>query len=245
MGDTGHTGDTGPMGDTGHTGDTGPMGDTGHTGDTGPTGYMGDTGETGHTGPTGHMGDTGHIGETGPTGTVGDKGVTGPTGIIGPTGPTTTSSSFSATFINIVSITSQTLSLDQPVAFDNTVYSAGSCGHLPGDTDIWIWQSGYYYVYINIHHLETCQFTLVINDDNVTIGNVFSSVNGSQNSHSAIIMIPPSQISLPTPVSPTGLGARLRVINHSSVVNIISTASAGNASPDTSAIIDIILLQPV
>jgi hypothetical protein len=179
---------------------------------------------------------------------VGEKGDTGHIGQIGPTGPTaisTTSSSFSATFINIVSVTSQTLSLDQPVVFDYTVYSAGSSGHLPGDTDIWLWQSGYYYVYINIHHLGPCQFTLIINDDAVTVGNIFSSENGSQNSHSAIIMIPPSQISLPTPVSPTGLGARLRVINHSSVVNIVSTTGAGNASPDTSAIIDIILLQPI
>jgi hypothetical protein len=84
-----------------------------------------------------------------------------------------------------------------------------------------------------------------LNDEATAIGNIFSSDGGSQNSHSVMIMISPSQINLPTPVSPTRLGARLRVINHSSVVHIVSSSSIGNASPDTAAIIDIILLQAI
>ena len=60
------------------------IGDTGPTGDTGPIGYTGDTGLTGDTGPTGYTGDTGLTGDTGPTGATGATGATGP---MGPTGP--------------------------------------------------------------------------------------------------------------------------------------------------------------
>jgi hypothetical protein len=196
-------------------------------------------------GPTGDTGPSGDTGVTGPTGPNGDVGPPGPMGDTGPMGPISQSISFSSTFINVVSTTSQVLSLEQPVSFDSIVYSSGNCGHLPGDTDVWVWQSGYYFVYINIHHQEPCQFTLVLNNDSVTIGNIFTSAGGSQNSHSVVVMVSSSQINLPTPVSPTGFGARFRVINHSSVVHINSTLSAGNASPDTSAIMDIILLQPI
>jgi hypothetical protein len=56
----------------------------------------------------------------------------------------------------------------------------------------------------------------------------------------------PSDISEPTLVSPTGLGCKLRLVNHTSfvpVVTIDGVAGGGSAFPDSTATMTVILLK--
>ena len=89
MGDTGTSGDTGPMGPTGEQGIQGLTGEQGIQGSTGYTGLQGPTGEQGIQGLTGNQGIQGATGYTGLQGIEGPTGLQGSTGIQGPAGYST------------------------------------------------------------------------------------------------------------------------------------------------------------
>jgi hypothetical protein len=186
------------------------------------------------------MGPTGPTGETGPTGPTGEVG---PTGAIGLTGPVY---DFSPTYINAYSTTVQTIATEQSISFDGFTSKYGSCGHLPGDIDVWVWQPGSYHIITKLHHVEPCQFSLFLNGQ-VVVGAIYSSPTGSsQNANSIILDIYPSDISQPTNVSPTGFGAKLNVANHTSyapIIEIDGVGGAGSAGPDITAIMTVFLLR--
>jgi hypothetical protein len=135
---------------------------------------------------------------------------------------------------------------EQAIAFDLYSSKSGSCDHLPGDTDVWVWQAGSYFVHINLHHTEPCQFSIFKNAIPV-IGSIFSSPTGAtQNSHTVIVDVLPSDISEPTSLSPSGFACKLRLVNHTSyvpVVTINGVAGGGSAAPDSTATMSVILLK--
>jgi hypothetical protein len=140
----------------------------------------------------------------------------------------------------------QEIATEQAIMFDAYSSKSGSCDHLPGDTDVWVWQPGSYFVHINLHHTEPCQFAIFKNAIPIP-GAIFSSPTGAtQNAHTIIVDILPSDISEPTPVSPSGFACKLRLINHTSfvpVVTIDGVDGGGSAAPDATATMTVILLK--
>jgi hypothetical protein len=244
-GDTGHTGDTGPTGDTGHTGDTGPIGYTGPTGDTGFTGETGITGNTGFTGETGITGDTGEIGPIGPTGDTGPIGISGEPGHEGPTGPTGPKGSLSNTFLNAYSVNEQTVQQNSAVIFENQTFVYGNCYHSPNTSQLWVWQAGFYQIYVSIYQLESGQFSLMKNGNTIVPGSTIGSLNASALNNICIVEVLPEDISMPYVNSPTGLACQIELVNTSSrlpYVSLYGSQSTGNTTPQNTATITIHLL---
>lgn len=235
-GTNGTNGQPGPLGLPGPPGSRGCMGPTGHWG------HRGDTGETGSTGATGPIGNTGETGSTGATGATGPIGQTGSTGATGPV------FDFSPTFINVYSNTLQSILSEQSVYFEHVSAQSGYCGHLLTDGDVWFWKAGYYYIHVNLHHIEPCQFSILKNGL-VVDGSTFASPTGStQNSHTVIIEIYPTDINQITPVSPSNIACKLQLINHTSYVPVVTlngVGGAGSAPNDTVATMTIFLLKEI
>jgi hypothetical protein len=238
----GVNGQPGPLGLPGPPGSRGCMGPTGHWGHKGDTGETGSTGATGPIGNTGETGATGPIGNTGATGPIGNTGETGSTGATGPV------FNFASTFINVYSNTPQNILQEQSVSFESISAQSGDCGHLLTDGDVWFWKSGYYYVHVNLHHIEPCQFSILKNGV-VVSGSTFASPTGAtQNSHTVIIEIHPNDINQITPVSPSNLACKLQLVNHTSYVPVVTlngAGGAGSAPNDTVATMSIILLKEI
>jgi hypothetical protein len=186
------------------------------------------------------------MGPTGPTGEKGDKGDAGEVGPTGPVGLTGPVYDFSPTYIHVYSATPQFLTQEQAVSFDTFTSKWGSTGHLPGDTDIWVWQAGSYFIYTNIHHTEPCQFSLYKNN-NTMLGGIYCSPTGAtENGNNIILDIYQSDISEPTTVSPTGFGCKLRLVNHTSyapIIHINGVSGGGSAGPDNTSMFTVILLR--
>jgi len=179
----------------------------------------------------------------GPTGPQGIQGETGPTGSTGPTGH------LSETFIHAYSITPQNVSTEQPIIYDTVSAMVGNCAHLPFTSEVWLWEPGYYYISLTIHHKEPCQFSLIKNDVFQVDGGVFTSPTGStQSTSTLIIFVQPSDIISATALSPSGFACKLEVKNHTSYAPVISldgTSGGGSAEPDNVASFTVILLKSV
>ena len=87
------------------------------TGPAGPTGPRGAMGVKGDPGPQGIPGIPGIPGVTGARGPTGATGATGPTGATGATGPTGAGSTFSPAYIQLSTLSFQTLTPGTPVQF--------------------------------------------------------------------------------------------------------------------------------
>ena len=260
QGHHGCTGDTGPpgcdgkhgctgaTGATGETGATGATGATGPIGNTGATGPIGETGSTGPMGATGDKGDTGDTGATGPTGDTGPIGATGATGDTGPMGPTGATGSLSQTFLHIYSTVDQFLSAEQSVAFDSENALVGNCYHAVGDIYVYIYKAGYYHIYTNLYHQESCQFSLFMNGNIITGSTIGSPTGSSQNSTGLIVKIEPSDLITPLPVSPFTPSAQIDVRNHTSFIPVVTLnglSGSGSASPQITATLVIFLLKDI
>jgi hypothetical protein len=241
-GHTGHTGETGHTGHTGETGHTGHTGETGHTGPTGETGHTGPTGEIGHTGETGHTGHTGETGHTGPTGETGHTGHTGHTGEQGPTGP---KGSISNTFLNVYSVTEQKIEQNAAVLFENKTFNYGSCDHALNTPQLWIWETGFYQIYVSVFQLESGQFSLKKNNS-IIHGSTFGSLNASAINNICIVHITPEDITIPCTLSPTGNACQIELVNTSSrlpYITLYGSHSTGNSIPQNTATITITSLS--
>jgi hypothetical protein len=148
----------------------------------------------------------------------------------------------SQTFISVYSITSQTVTLENPIIFDNILNQMGNIGFIPFTSKIYVWQPGYYYVTSLLHHIEACQFAIFLNGN--VYGFPFSSPTGATHSYSdLIIRINPEDMVNETSLSPSGLAACLEVFNHSSFNPNIRLDNPGGSAPnDLTATINIILL---
>jgi hypothetical protein len=144
-------------------------------------------------------------------------------------------------------VTPQLVSTDQPVIFEFASAIIGNCGFVNSSTEVYTWQSGYYFVSVTLHHKEPCQFSIMKNDIVVVPGGIFSSPTGSTQSHCNLIMyIDESEMISPTALSPSGFACKVQLRNHTSYVPVVSldgTSGAGSAEPDINCSISLILLK--
>jgi hypothetical protein len=160
-------------------------------------------------------------------------------GKTGPQGPT---------FVNAYSTSEQKIEKNGFVFFDNTNAICGDCFHVPNTSEIFIWRTGFYSIYISIFHLESCQFSLLKNSIYIapasTVGSFFTS---SQNSNYFIIQLTNEDMITPTFLSPSGYACKLQFINYTNrsympYVSLIGSYSAGNIIPQITATTTIISL---
>lgn len=147
---------------------------------------------------------------------------TGPTGSMDESDETDSTCCDKA-FINVYSITEQTIDNGSPIKFDTHSACCGDCYHAENSTDIWLWKAGYYQVSVNIYSIESVQFSLVMNDSIVIPGTTFGSLTGlSSNNMTAIICIEDSDMDLPLECSPSGYGCKLQVVNNTCYLQYIT-----------------------
>jgi len=216
---------------------TGPQGPIGLTGPEGPMGTMGPIGLTGPEGPMGTMGPIGLTGPQGPMGTMGPIGLTGPEG---PEGP-----AFAQTFLHVDRETDQVLLAEESVIWDSNPVVYGNASVTLGESELYIWESGYYHMYYNLYHQEACQFA-IFNNNVVLPGTTIGSPTGSsQNSAAVIFQLTDADFISPTDLSPTGFAAKLQVVNHTSYVPLVTLnglTGSGSATPQTTATVTIFKL---
>jgi hypothetical protein len=261
-GDTGPTGDTGPEGKEGPTGPEGKEGPTGKEGKEGKEGPIGKEGEMGHEGPTGKEGKegkTGPVGEMGPEGPTGKEGKegpqgkTGPVGEMGPEGPTGPEgkegkeSTISGTFISAYSMLEQKIEKGNPIVFETHSAVYGECAHAPNSSEIFIWRAGFYHVYTNIYHLESCQFSVFKNAASIIPNSTVGSIGGSsQNTTIFIMQITEDDMITQTTLSPSGYACKLQLVNNTFFVQhvtLIGSASYGNPIMQVTATITVMLIK--
>jgi hypothetical protein len=174
---------------------------------------------TGCTGPAGASGERGDLGCTGERGYMGHTGATGATGATGPTGPSY--NNFSNSFMNVYSTSQQQVISNNPVVFDLNNSVMGDCAHNLNSSQLLFWRTGYYFVYINLYHIEGCQFSLYKNSNSIVPASTIGSLSGTtQNSSSLILHISAENMIYPTNLSPTGYACNIELIN-----NTIGTGS--------------------
>jgi hypothetical protein len=192
---------------------------------------------------------TGYTGCTGPTGIRGEMGCTGMRGHMGYTGPTgpTGSVHFSNTFLSVYNTNQQEVAFNNPVVFnyDNSIF--GDCIHIPNSSQLLFWRTGYYYVYINLYHIEGCQFSLYKNSTSIISGSTIGSLSGTtQNSSSLILQINDSDMIYQTGLSPSGYACNIELINITPFVQSITlydASSVGFTIPQINATISIFFLH--
>jgi hypothetical protein len=218
----------------------GPIGLTGPQGPQGPIGTMGPIGLTGPQGPQGPEGPMGPIGLTGPEGPQGTMGPIGLTGPQGPEGPV-----FAQTFLHVDRETDQVLLAEESVIWDSNPVVYGNAGVTLGESELYIWESGYYHVYYNLYHQEACQFTIFKNNVVLPGTTIGSPTGSSQNSSAVIFQLTDADFISPTDLSPTGFAAKLQVVNHISYIPLVTLnglTGSGSASPQITATVTIFKL---
>ena len=135
------------------------------------------------------------------------------TGCVGPTGPA--AMPFSNTFICVNRETEQLLAKDDAIIWTSNKIKVGDISHVVNASGIYIWRPGYYMVYYNLCHRQPCQFSLFKNGAFVDGSTINSTIDSSQNSSFVIVRIDSSDF---TSLSPSGLAAKLEVVNHTPTV---------------------------
>ena len=138
------------------------------------------------------------------------------TGCVGPTGPPgPTAKPFSNTFICVNRATEQLLAKDDAIIWTSNTIKVGDINNVVNASGIYIWRPGYYMVYYNLCHKQPCKFSLFKNGALVDGSTINSSIDSSQNSSFVIVRIDSSDF---TSLSPSGLAAKLEVVNHTPTV---------------------------
>jgi len=190
--------------------------------------YTGCTGPTGPMGPSGDSGDDGDIGATGPT---------GPTGIM----------NLSDTFMNIYNVNQQQVLYNSPVTFDLNNHIYGDCTHIAGTSEIFLWKTGYYHVYTNLYHIESCQFSFYKNSSiQIPCSSIGSYAGTVQNSNTFILQITYDDLISPSELSPSGFACKIQLMNitpYSPYVTLYDASSIGYTTPQINANITIFFLH--
>lgn len=173
-------------------------------------------------------------------------GFTGPTGPEGPTGPTCSCNTISNTFINTYSTSSQQVLKNYPVIFDTNSSISGICYHSPGTPQIYLYQTGFYYVYINLYHIEGSQFSLFKNSIHIVPQSTIGSVSGSsQNSTCFILEITQDDLTLQISNTSDVLSCQIELINitqYTPSITLYDASSLGYDIPQINASITLFLL---
>jgi hypothetical protein len=186
---------------------------------------------------------TGYTGCTGPTGPIGMTGDIGYTGATGPTG----SVYLSNTFLSVFNTNQQDVLFNKPIVFNNDNSVLGDCIHIQNGSQLLFWKTGYYYVYINLYHIEGCQFSLYKNSTSIIPGSIIGSLSGTtQNSSSLILQINDTDMIYQTGLSPSGYACNIELINITPFVQSITlydASSIGFTIPQINATISIFFLH--
>jgi hypothetical protein len=139
----------------------------------------------------------------------------------------------------------QFLAPEDAVIYDVNGIYYGDCSHTAGDSKLYFWRPGFYYVYSNLYHQEACQFTTFLNGVPVPGTTKGSPTGASQNSSAGIIQIKTTDFITPTSASPSGFAAAIEIVNHTSFVPIVTLnglGGSGSASPQITATVTVILI---
>ena len=184
-----------------------------------------------------YTGSTGPVGPIGPTGDIGPIGPTGPTGII----------NLSDTFINIYNLNQQQVLYNNPIIFDLNNYVYGDCTHIAGTSEIFLWKTGYYHVYTNLYHIESCQFSFYKNSSTpIPCSSIGSYAGTAQNSNTFILKITDDDLISPTELSPSGFACKIQLINntpYAPYITLYDASSIGYTTPQINANITIFFLH--
>lgn len=148
------------------------------------------------------------------------------------------------TFINAYSIIEQTIKYNKPVVFDTHSALCGCCFHEPKSGNIWIYDSGYYYITININTVESAQFSLVKNELSIIPGTTIGTISRmSNNTMNTIIHISEYDITEKLFNSKNGNACKLQLINNTNntpYITLYGSESAKYIIPQNTASITII-----
>lgn len=151
------------------------------------------------------------------------------------------------TFLNAYSITEQTIPFGSAVLFDTHSAMEGNCFHEAKTSDIWIYQSGYYNITININTVEPAQFSLVKNALTIIPGTTMGSISGLANNNiNTIIYISDNDMMEQLMYSQSGIACKLQVINntqYSEHISLYGAASANFIIPQNTASITIMYIS--
>lgn len=190
---------------------------------------------------------SGSPGPEGPPGPPGPMGPCGPTGPIGTSVPSLSGAGGCCdTFLNIYSTQQQQVASNSPVVFHLNNYVKGSCAHEPDTTAICVWKPGFYHVYTNIYHIESCQFSLCKNNDIIPASTIGSIAGACQNSSVSIVQITDSDICMPYLASPTGNACVLQLLNNTPYIQSVSlydSSSLGYTTPQIVASLTLFFLS--
>jgi hypothetical protein len=159
---------------------------------------------------------------SGSPGPSGPPGPIGPMGPCGPPGPFSNGGGCCDTFLNIYSTQQQQVAANSSVVFHLNNYIKGCCAHEPGTAAVCVWKPGFYHVYTNMYHIESCQFSLYKNNDIIPGSTIGSMAGSCQNSSVSIVQITDADICMPYPASPTGNACVLQLINNTPYIQSVS-----------------------
>ena len=164
---------------------------------------------------------------------------------MGPTGPAGEKGYLSNTSLNAYSVVEQKVEQNKPIIFEDHTFMYGNCYHSPNTSQIWIWEPGYYQIYVSIYQLESGQFSLMKNGSIIVPGSTVGSLNASALNNICIVQILDGDFTVPYPNSPTGMACQIELINTSSrlhYVTLYGSHSTGNSHPQNTATITINLI---
>jgi hypothetical protein len=148
--------------------------------------------------------------------------------------------------MHVFAASEQFVDIEAPVLFDSNNSIQGSCAHDLLTPDLWFWQSGFYYLYTNLYHIQACQFSLFKNAIVVPGGVIGSPTGSSQNSSALIFEITAAEINQSYSGAPGGLACNLQILNHTSFIPSIKlngSDGSGSAPNQVCATVTVVLLK--
>ena len=141
-------------------------------------------------------------------------GFTGPTGPTGPASSNTNNSMSEATFLNIYNMEKQIVGMNSPILFASNNSISGCCAHSERTSPLFIWKTGFYHIFVNIYHVEGCQFSLFKNSTDIIPGSTIGTISGTtQNSNTVIVPITTDDLIMDCSASPCGFACAIELIN--------------------------------
>jgi len=123
--------------------------------------------------------------------------------------------------MNLYNISDQLIPVEHDFAFEFNRVIAGSCDHIAGSSDVYVWETGVYYMSYNTFHLEPLQTAIFLNN-NIIVGSIIGDqLSATVAANTLILEITEEDLITPTELSPTGFAALLNLRNHSSYAPVI------------------------
>jgi len=127
--------------------------------------------------------------------------------------------------------------------FDSNRDVVGAIGHVPGSTDICIWEAGDYYLTGNCFHLEPIQLSIFRNGVPLE-GAIFGDqLAATDLAYCRLFRIRPSNLIEPCALSPTGFAAIITIRNWQSFTPINQNGHVGTGQLTDLINMNLIIIQ--